>query len=52
MNTVMCKSCDDEHDTKKVEFLDIEENVYGQDVMTYLCPITANVEKSMVYCKK
>jgi hypothetical protein len=44
---VMCAYCST-HDVKHVEFLNIEEDIEGRDIMTYRCPTTQDVQRSIV----
>ena len=46
---VRCPNCLQEHFTDEVEFLDIEEDMIGRDVMTFVCPETFLDAKSVVY---
>lgn len=46
---VICTECSDEHLTIDVEFLNVEEDIQGRDVMFFVCPITKTPTKSMVY---
>jgi hypothetical protein len=48
---VICRECSDEHLTSEVEFLNIEEDIHGRDVMSFVCPVTNNPTKSLVYKK-
>jgi len=48
---VKCTECSKNHLTSKVEFLNIEEDMQGRDVMHYTCPITKQPTKSLVYRK-
>ena len=48
---VICSECGEEHLTTEVEFLNIEEDFHGRDVMYYTCPITNEPTKSLVYRK-
>lgn len=48
---VICSECSSEHDTVEVEVLNVEENLYGQDVVYFLCPETSTEAKSLVYAK-
>jgi hypothetical protein len=34
---VYCYGCQESHNTKQVELLNLEENVEGHDVMTFFC---------------
>ena len=46
---VICLECGEKHLTTKVEFLNIEEDIQGQDVMYFVCPVTKTPTKSLVY---
>jgi len=46
---VTCKECGQRHDTESVEFLNIEEDQYGYDLMTFTCPVTGKATKSIVF---
>ena len=46
--TVRCSKCQIEFDTQKVKFLNIEEDITGQDILTYECPICKVETKSYV----
>jgi len=48
---VKCIECGQNHFTTEVEFLNIEEDMQGRDVMHYTCPITKQPTKSLVYRK-
>ena len=48
---VHCSECGEKHLTTEVEFLNIEEDMQGRDVMHYTCPITNQPTKSLVYTK-
>ena len=48
---VICSECGEEHLTTEVEFLNVEEDFQGRDVMYYTCPITNKPTKSLVYRK-
>ena len=48
---VICTECSEEHVTTKVEFVDVEEDIHGRDVMYFICPITKTEAKSLVYRK-
>lgn len=45
---VRCTKCGQEHQVKDVEFLNIEEDIQGRDLMTYTCPVTGEVAKAYV----
>ena len=49
--TVICRECSEEHLTADVEFLNIEEDIQGRDIMHFICPLTNTETKSMVYGK-
>jgi len=46
---VVCTECSEEHDTESVKFLNIEEDIQGQDIMYFECPLTNLEAKSLVY---
>jgi hypothetical protein len=46
---VKCTECQSEHSVKEVEFVNIEEDFIGRDVMYFVCPKTMNETKSLVY---
>lgn len=48
-NYVMCPACDVGHDSSEVETLNIEEDFQGRDVLTFQCPYSNTVQKSLVY---
>lgn len=48
---VRCTECGENHWTTEVEFLNVEEDIHGRDVMSYTCPITNQSTKSLVYRK-
>jgi len=35
---VMCNNCEQEFDEDLVEFVDIEEDFMGRDILTFICP--------------
>jgi hypothetical protein len=39
------------HTTSEVEFLNIEEDIHGRDVLTYICPtsLTGEEGQALVY---
>jgi hypothetical protein len=45
---VVCGACDGEHDVPDVEFVSIEEDRHGGDLMTFECPLTGTEQKSVV----
>lgn len=46
---VICTECSEEHLTTEVEFLNVEEDMQGRDVMYFVCPVTTTESKSLVY---
>lgn len=46
---VRCPSCGEEHYVNDCDFLNVEENVHGQDVMFFVCPDTNSKASSLVY---
>lgn len=45
---VVCKHCRQDFHTDSVEFLNIEEDIQGRDLMTFKCPTCHREEKSLV----
>ena len=52
---VLCKECSkdlsEEHCIEDVKVVNVEENMAGEDVCFFECPITNQVTKSLVYRK-
>lgn len=48
---VRCKECGEIHTIEEVEFLNIEEDMEGRDVITFSCPTTLNPTTSLVYIR-
>lgn len=48
---VNCPVCGEMHTTSEVEFLNIEEDIHGRDVLTYICPtsLTGEEGQALVY---
>lgn len=46
---VKCNKCGQEHRAKEVEFLNIEEDILGRDLMTFMCPVVEEETKSLVF---
>ena len=47
--TVKCKTCDRWWPEEATEFVDIEEDIQGADVLTFKCPRCNTVQKSRRY---
>lgn len=47
--TVVCTECSEEHSIENVKFLNVEEDMQGQDIMYFNCPVTGLEAKSLVY---
>lgn len=47
--TVICSECSEEHSTTEVQLLNVEEDMQGQDIMYFKCPVTNTETKSLVY---
>ena len=47
MYYVQCK-CGENHDVSDVTFLNVEEDIVGRDVLTYICPVDDNTYQSFV----
>ena len=45
---VFCPTCDEWIDAKDMEFLNIEENFYGQDLVVFICNACNSKHKSLV----
>lgn len=45
--TVLCSKCKERHDEQDVEFLNIEEDLWGRDVLTFKCPSCKATSKSL-----
>lgn len=41
---IYCPGCRTEHFTDEVEFVDIEEDFFGRDVMHFICPEASKVK--------
>ena len=48
---VYCPECGEKHSAREVEFLNVEEDIQGRDVMHFVCPVTKNPAKSFVFMK-
>ena len=48
---VKCKECGEEHYTGELLVENIEEDVYGRDVLTFVCPETGHTTTSLIYLK-
>ena len=50
MNECWCKTCDEWYDTTAwtVEFLNVEENAYGEDSFTFMCHVCDEKQTSLV----
>lgn len=46
---VKCRECGDEHLTSEVKFVNIEENLYGEDVAYFICSVTDTITQSQVF---
>ena len=46
---VKCRECGDEHLTSEVKFVNIEENLYGEDVAYFICSVTDTITQSLVF---
>lgn len=45
---VHCPACGDKHETTEVEFLDIQEDLFGRDLMTFTCPVKKTRAEGLV----
>ncbi len=48
---VKCKECGEEHYTGELLVENIEEDICGRDVLTFVCPETGHTTTSLVYLK-
>jgi hypothetical protein len=48
MPVVQCKECGESHTPKEVEFVNIEEDPQGWDLLTFICPVTGQETKAYV----
>ena len=46
---VICTECSERHSIEDVKVVNVEENIRGEDVCFFQCPITDHVAKSLVY---
>lgn len=40
--------CGEDHYTGTIEAINIEEDIYGRDVLTYVCPVLGDEMKALV----
>jgi hypothetical protein len=45
----LCSECQGTHGKEDVKFLNVEEDAYGNDLLTYICPITKKQAQSNIY---
>lgn len=48
MFIVKCRECCGEHNAEKVEFVNVEEDIQGRDIMHFVCPDTGTTTSSLV----
>jgi hypothetical protein len=46
---VRCAECQEQHYVNEVEFIDVEEDYIGRDIMHFVCPKTLTETTSLVY---
>jgi len=46
---VRCAECQEQHYVDEVEFLNVEEDYIGRDIMHFVCPETMKETQSLVY---
>jgi len=46
---VICDQCHQNHAPDEVEFVNVEEDIYGRDLITFVCPVTQQQTDSLVY---
>lgn len=45
---VICSKCGERHYQGEIETLNLEEDILGQDIITYACPVTGEEAKAYV----
>ena len=45
---VNCSECGERHEPDEVEFVNIEEDIQGWDLLTFVCPVTLKETKAYV----
>jgi len=45
---VNCSECGESHEPGDVEVLNIEEDIQGRDLLTFICPVTNKETKAYV----
>ena len=48
MNMYIQCPCGNTHRPNTIETLNIEEDIYGRDLITYICPVTNTQQKALV----
>ena len=48
---VKCSECGSEHSSEEVETVNIEEDIFGRDLLTFICPVTKKQAQSNIYRK-
>ena len=46
---VQCSECGEKHKADEAEFVNIEEDFLGRDLLTFICPKTKQQSQSLVY---
>lgn len=49
---VSCLLCGHKHTIHQVKFLNIEENMYGEDVVTFVCPCAGTQTSAIVLLRR
>ena len=49
---VYCKYCEERFDVRGVEFIDIDEDHQGRDLLVFICPGCEFVRSSLIYTEK
>ena len=49
---VYCKECGEYHTKDQVKALDIEEDAWGRDFLTFECLVTHRITMSLVFLEK
>ena len=46
---VVCPECGGIHEANFIKTLNIEEDIEGRDVLEFICPVTEETTKSIIY---
>jgi hypothetical protein len=46
---VVCRECGGTHEPNVIKTLNVEEDFDGRDVLEYICPVTEEPTKSLIF---